>query len=56
MRNLANQITGSVTQCVIMLKLDGKFHFKCIKYSMLKKSVVLTFVLAVKLTLLWYRV
>lgn len=38
MRNLANQITGSVTQCVIMLKLDGKCHFKCVKYRMLKKE------------------
>lgn len=38
MRNLANQITGSVTQCVIMLKLDGKFHFKFIKYSMSKNK------------------
>lgn len=45
MRNLVNQITGSVTQCVIMLKLDGKFHFQCIEKP---KSAVPTFMLAVK--------
>lgn len=48
MRNLAIQSTSSVTQHVIMLKLDGMFIFKCVKYSMLRKSVVFPFLLSVK--------
>lgn len=36
MRNLADQRTGSVTQCVIMLKLGGKFNFKCLLYIVAK--------------------
>lgn len=48
MRNLADQRTGSVTQCVIMLKLDGKFNFKSLLYIMVKEECSAHFDIAVK--------